>query len=179
MVGLLCFCKGIFSFCFSQENMQDFCYYAQRWEELLQSKFLFVKGTIYNLVIDLFMCLHRLSLDATGHVWEANVFMALFLISQAVFPTAFCFYGVQTKTPASFLKNCLSFVSWKSEQHKFATLHCSFARMVRRTFQLCAYLTSCERRSPVLHSKTSMYCIGKPKRVNMDYLPSIGKHSVW
>jgi len=54
----------------------------------------FCERTIYNLAIDLFMCLHRLSLDASGHVWEANVFMALFLISQAIFPpTAFCVYG--------------------------------------------------------------------------------------
>lgn len=45
----------------------------------------FCETTIYNLAIDLFMCLHRLSLDATGHVWEGNVFMALFLISQAIF----------------------------------------------------------------------------------------------
>lgn len=28
----------------------------------------FCERRIYNLVIDLFMCLHRLSLDATGHV---------------------------------------------------------------------------------------------------------------
>lgn len=28
----------------------------------------FCERTIYNLAIDLFMCLHRLSLDATGHV---------------------------------------------------------------------------------------------------------------
>jgi len=60
-----------------------FCYYAQR-AAAVESPF--CERTIYNLVIDLFMCLHRLSLDATGHVWEPNVFMALCLISQAIFP---------------------------------------------------------------------------------------------
>lgn len=60
---------------------------AEAWRELLQSKFPFLCArTIYNSAIELFMCLHRLSLDATGHVWEGgNVFMALFLISQAIF----------------------------------------------------------------------------------------------
>lgn len=61
---------------------------ADALRELLQSKFPFLcaRRTIYNSAIELFMCLHRLSLDATGHVWEGgNVFMALFLISQATF----------------------------------------------------------------------------------------------
>lgn len=85
---------------------------ADAWRELLQSKFPFLCArTIYNSAIELFMCLHRLSLDATGHVWEGgNVFMALFLISQAIFfpspllppnrtPTL---HGVQIDTPFGF-----------------------------------------------------------------------------
>lgn len=104
----------------------------------------FCERTIYNLVIDLFMCLHRLSLDATGHVWEANVFMALFLISQAIFfPTAFCFYGVQTDAPRSaFLKNCIRFINvWSA--HICCQVRCSFSRMTRgRCFNFLHNLTS-------------------------------------
>lgn len=88
------------SSCLEHIREGGFSFYAQRWGELLQSKFLFVKGTIYSSAIEAFMRLHRLSLDATGHVWEANVFMALSLISQAIFffapPTCILrLYGVK------------------------------------------------------------------------------------
>lgn len=85
---------------------------ADAWRELLQSKFPFLCArTIYNSAIELFMCLHRLSLDATGHVWEGgNVFMALFLISQAIFfplpfspPTALPLYMASKSTRRSAL----------------------------------------------------------------------------
>lgn len=62
----------------------------------------FCEGTIYNLVIDLFMCLHRLSLDATGHVREANVFMALFLISLAISPHCILYHVVYGVKPIHY-----------------------------------------------------------------------------
>lgn len=93
------------------------------------------RGTIYNLVIDLFMCLHRLSLDATGHVWEANVFMALFLISQAIF-FSHCILRLWRSNryaTVGFLKkkkNCLRLIN-DLISTLFAVLSCSFCWMTR------------------------------------------------
>lgn len=100
--------------------------------------FVCARGTIYNSAIELFMCLHRLSLDATGHVWEGgNVFMALFLISQATFsplpllppnrtPTL---HGVQSRHAARlrlkiistrcFLRQCCVHHPWMSRRSRW------------------------------------------------------------
>lgn len=73
------------AFFFSPKNMEGLQLLCAKMGRIAAVEIPFCERTIYNLVIDLFMCLHRLSLDATDHVWEANVFMALFLISQAIF----------------------------------------------------------------------------------------------
>lgn len=70
---------------FSPKNMEGLQLLCAKMGRIAAVEIPFCERTIYNLVIDIFMCLHRLSLDATDHVCEANVFMALFLISQANF----------------------------------------------------------------------------------------------
>lgn len=72
----------------------------------------FCERRIYNLVIDLFMCLYRLSLDATGHVQEANVFMALFLISQAVFSLHSAAIASPTKTLSLHSLQICLIIAW-------------------------------------------------------------------
>ena len=88
---------------FLQRTWRGFCHYAAEMGRIAAVEIPFCAGgTIYNSVIDLFMCLHRLSLDATGHVWEANRLHGSFPdFPGDFFPTAFWVYGVQTDAPRS------------------------------------------------------------------------------
>lgn len=55
--------------CFSPDAMEGLLLLcAAEMGRIAAVEIPFCERTIYNLAIDLFMCLHRLSLDATGHV---------------------------------------------------------------------------------------------------------------
>lgn len=95
------------------------------------------------------------------------------------FPTAFCFYGVQTDAPRSAFPK-IAFVSYTSDVHTSAARRCSFCGVTRGAFQLSAHPTcSHTQRRWLLAASRKMHRIGKAQRINMDYLPAIGKTSAW
>lgn len=114
------------------------------------------------------MRLHRLSLDATGHVWEANVFMALSLISQAIFlhpPLAFCVYMALNHFVSGKRR---PFVSETSDPCAFGgSAHLQAPGWVTGAASLQLW----PRAAFILRTHGSR----RDQSVNMDYLPDIGK----
>lgn len=74
----------------------------------------------------------------------------------------------------------IAFVSYTSDVHTSAARRCSFCGMTRGAFQLSAHPTcSHTQRRWLLAASRKMHGIGKAQRINMDYLPAIGKTSAW
>ena len=99
--------------------------------------------------------------------------MALFLISQAIFPTAFFLYGVQTNSRCPCLQSLKKspVIRWVEEASSPNLRHRGGHRFVSPPEEEDFDLTSAMRGAETSHSS-----IREPRSTNMDYPPSLGKH---
>lgn len=168
---------------FSPKDMEGFQLLCAKMGRIAAVEISFCERTIYNLVIVLFMCLHRLSLDATGHVWEANVFMALFLISQAIFfplhSASMAFKPIRHGRLSQKIYQpnipVVRFINvWSAHICSTALLALLDDKRSVSTFSMPDLYT--HRAALALQSFIQMYRIhAKPQRINMDYFPATGK----
>lgn len=157
---------------------RGFYYYAQRWVELQQSKFLFVRGQ-FTTCNRLFYVPPSPVIGCHWSCVRGKRLHGSFLDFPGDFPpTAFWVNGALTDTPRSALK--------KKKLHSF------HKRLISRYLRQWAaqddqrsvstFYTSdllIDTAAPALHCFIDMVCRGKHLRIIMDYLPAIGKPSVW
>lgn len=148
------------------------CGHMHKKERVCASpEFLFCSKTIYNLAIEIFMGLYRLSLDATGHVQEASVFMAPF----PDFSSDFFLPHSELKrcNPTTFsLLACLFCVFFRKPEWDMLSSKKRFHRLIAVTLG-CPTLVLVYRL--YLNTKMLQYIRKRHRREDMDYLDSFGK----